>query len=170
MKSNSKFDKAIDFAMALALLSMVVVVFAQVFFRYALNFPLSWPEEFSRILIVWLSFIGGYIAMRENRHVGFNLLLEKLPGKLRAIVSMVAQVLVITFLFVFIKEGWGFAKTFADMPMPYTGIQTGKFVYSALPVSGLLMLLLCVRKLGNSWNDFKNLSSNVTANKEVINQ
>ena len=39
--------------MALAL--MVLVILAQVFFRYVLNNALAWPDEAARFLMLWMT-------------------------------------------------------------------------------------------------------------------
>lgn len=37
---------------------MIAVVFAQVILRYFFGMPLAWSDELSRLLLVWVSFIG----------------------------------------------------------------------------------------------------------------
>lgn len=141
-------DRGIDFALALLLVAMTLVVFLQVFFRYIVNAPLSWPEETARILIVWLSFVGGYMAMREDKHLGFGLLVEKLPANLQEIVGVLARAFVVVFLLVVVWQGYGFARDNAEIPMPYTDISTGLWVYSVFPIGGGLMLLQSLLDIG----------------------
>ena len=137
-------DQGVDFALALLLVAMTIVVFLQVFFRYVLNAPLSWPEETARIMIVWLSFVGGYMAMRENKHLGFGLLVEKLPAHLQDVVGASARAFVVVFLLVVVWQGVGFTRDNMDIPMPYTDISTGFWVYSVFPIGGGLMLFQSV--------------------------
>ena len=134
-------DHAVDAFLAALLLGMTLVVAIQVFFRYVVNSPLAWPEETARIMIVWLSFVGAYMAMRENKHIGFGLLVERLPAAGQAVVEIAAKLCMILFLLVMTVEGFAFAAKYADVPMPYTDVSTGLVVYSVFPVSGALMLL-----------------------------
>jgi len=145
-------DRGIDAILALILAVMTVIVFLQVFFRYVLNHPLSWPEETARIMIVWLSFLGAYVAMREKKHIGFNLLVKKLPLRWQAIVEIAGRILVVVFLLVVIKQGWFFAGKYLTMRMPYTGISVGWLVYSVFPASGLLMFIQAVIDLSRSFS------------------
>ena len=133
-------DRAIDFLLAVLLVAMATVVFIQVFFRYLLDSALPWPEETARIMIVWLSFLGAYMAMRERKHIGFSVLVEKLPPRSRAIVNLIGRLLVMGFLVVVVKEGVRFVREHVDIPMPYTDVSTGWVVYSVFPVAGALML------------------------------
>ena len=38
----------------------------QVFFRYVLNASLSWSEELTRLLFVWLTFLGFGLAAQRG--------------------------------------------------------------------------------------------------------
>lgn len=138
------FDDGIDLVLAVLLVAMTLVVFLQVFFRYVVNAPLSWPEEAARILIVWLSFVGAYMAMRENKHLGFGLLVEKLPVRMQKAVGVAGRISVVIFLLVVVREGYAFAASNIDVPMPYTDISTGIWVYSVFPIAGALMLVQSV--------------------------
>lgn len=143
-------DRGIDFALALLLVAMTLVVFLQVFFRYVVNAPLSWPEETARIMIVWLSFVGGYMAMREDKHLGFGLLVEKLPAHLQEMVRVLARAFVVVFLLVVVWQGYRFARDNVEIPMPYTDISTGLWVYSVFPIGGGLMLLQSLLDVGRA--------------------
>lgn len=138
---KQKLDKAVDFFTTILVLGMTVVVFISVFFRYVLNYPLSWSEEITRLMIVWLSFLGAYVAMRENKHIGFDVIVTKLPPGLQRSIYLAGQVLTAAFLLVVIWQGFIFSREFLDVTMPYTDIPIGWFAYSVFPVSGILMLI-----------------------------
>lgn len=52
----------------MALSVMVAVIILQVFFRYALNSSLPWPDEAARFLMLWMT---GLIAPSAYRWGGF---------------------------------------------------------------------------------------------------
>lgn len=146
-------DRCVDFFTAMLVLGMTVVVFISVFYRYVLNHPLSWTEEVTRLMIVWLSFVGAYVAMREKKHIGFDLFVAKMPKNARRTVFALGQILIAVFLFVVVWEGSIFAGEFLDVTMPYTNIPIGWFAYSVFPISGALMLMQTVIDFADS---FKN--------------
>jgi TRAP-type C4-dicarboxylate transport system permease small subunit len=150
-----RLDAAIDFVLAALLVAMTAVVFIQVFFRYVLNAALPWPEETARILIVWLSFLGAYMAMRERKHIGFSVLVDKLPLRSRAVVNLIGRLLVIGFLAVVVKEGVRFVQEHVDIPMPYTDVSTGWVVYSVFPVAGALMLFQSLMDIAEAVRDLR---------------
>ncbi len=140
-------DKGVDGTLALMLAVMTVVVFSQVFFRYVLRSPLSWPEETARVLVVWLSFLGGYMALREKRHIGFNLLVKKLPRRGKFVVEVIVFLLILVFLGVVVYQGTFFAYRSLNIRMPYTRISVGWLVYSVFPITGALMFVQTVLDL-----------------------
>jgi len=152
-------DKIIYFLASISLFSMTLVVFIQVFFRYIFNNPLPWPEETARILIVWLTFLGAYLALKENRHVGFTVLIKKLSSNLQTIIYLIGRILMMIFFTVIIVEGILFVKNSAHIPMTFTGISTGLVVYTVFPISGFLML---IQTFLDTIKYFQNIKSNKT--------
>jgi TRAP-type transport system small permease protein len=57
---------------------MVVLVFGNVFMRYALNSGFTISEELSRWLFVWMTFLGAVVALRDNGHLGTDMLVGRL--------------------------------------------------------------------------------------------
>lgn len=154
-------DAIMGWLLVLLMASMALVVFLQVFYRYVLNNPLPWPEEAARMAVVWLSFIGAYMAMRKDSHIGINLLVAKLPDVWQVYVGILGNLLVLWFLLVIVQQGIVMMVLTVGDPMPYTGISIGLWVYSVFPIAGFCMaldtaleiwdgLLLCRRGEGKS--------------------
>jgi len=87
-------------AIALCLALMVVLVFGNVVLRYAFNTGITLSEEVSRLLFVWLTFLGAIIAMREHGHLGVDTLVKRLPaaGKKACLVVSIVLMLYATWL------------------------------------------------------------------------
>lgn len=64
--------------MATFLALMVVLVFGNVFMRYALNSGITLSEELSRWLFVWMIFMGAIVALKEHGHLGTDMLVGRL--------------------------------------------------------------------------------------------
>lgn len=60
--------------------SMALIVAAQVFSRYLLNYSIFWSEELARFLLVWLSFLGASVAYRRGAHASIEVVYERLPA------------------------------------------------------------------------------------------
>ncbi|MGI9219086.1 MAG: TRAP transporter small permease [Hydrogenophaga sp.] len=73
------YCKALSVLMALSLVLMVVMVFGNVVMRYGFNSGLTLSEELSRWLFVWMTFLGGVVALNERAHLGTDSLISRLP-------------------------------------------------------------------------------------------
>lgn len=76
-----------------ALMFLVFVV--AIFFRYVLNYPLTWPYELSIILFIWTIMFGAGYAKREDSHVVFSVVYDRLSPKKQRISRIVAESIVL---------------------------------------------------------------------------
>ena len=75
---------------------MIAVVFAQVILRYFFGMPLAWSDELSRLLLVWVSFMGvTLVHYSDAGHPAVTFLVDKLPNAPREVVDAVLNVLLI---------------------------------------------------------------------------
>ena len=77
-KTIDLYCQLLSYLIAAALALMVVLVFGNVFMRYAFNSGFTLSEELSRWLFVWLTFMGAVVALRSNAHLGTDMLVGKL--------------------------------------------------------------------------------------------
>jgi TRAP-type transport system small permease protein len=75
------YCKFLSYLIAAMLALMVVLVFGNVFMRYAFNSGFTLSEELSRWLFVWMTFMGAVVALRSNGHLGTDMLVGKLGPK-----------------------------------------------------------------------------------------
>ncbi len=60
---------------------MSLITFGNVITRYFLKYSFAFTEEIVVSFFVWLTLLGTAIAFREQSHLGFTFLIERLPGK-----------------------------------------------------------------------------------------
>lgn len=89
LKTNKKtiFDKLNDFliafedySLALGMISISIVIFTNVISRYFFKVSLTWAEEFSRYVLIAITFIGVSSCARLDMHVSVDILSNKLSG------------------------------------------------------------------------------------------
>lgn len=131
------------------LVLMVVLVCLGVFFRYVLDASLAWYDEFASYLLVWLTFYGAVSASYHRRHIGFETFVARLMPATRKKLEIVAEFLVLGFQIVLLYYGWLLTRKMGDeTAVSVVWIKMG-WVYSVLPISGGLMLLVSVQRLLN---------------------
>lgn len=84
---NRRFTNVTAGVGAVALAADVLVVFASIFWRYALNEPVEWAEEVARALMVTIIFSGAATSMGKGGHIGVDLFLSWLPEHMRVYVA-----------------------------------------------------------------------------------
>jgi TRAP-type C4-dicarboxylate transport system permease small subunit len=129
------------------LAGLVVVVCLGVFFRYVLNASLVWYDEFASYLLVWLTFFGSVVAAYHKRHIGFELVVDKLAPRVRRVVDFVGEAAVLGFQFVLLYYGWILTQRMGDetaISLPWVKVS---WVTSVMPITGGLMLLISLIRL-----------------------
>ncbi len=64
---------------------MALVTFANILTRYLMRYSLAFTEEVVVSFFVWLTLLGTAIAFREQSHLGFSFLIERLPKNIQKI-------------------------------------------------------------------------------------
>ncbi len=57
-------------------------------------------EEFGRLSVVWLWLAAGTVVHRTDEHYRLSVVFDRLPGKIRAVLMTIADVIVLSFLIV----------------------------------------------------------------------
>jgi len=137
-------DRCINWFLALLMGAMVVVIAAQVWYRFVFNDPLSWSEEAGRYLFVWISFIGAAAGVRYQVHLGIDLMDKILsPVAYRVTVVMVNLIIQI-FLLVIIYWGFKILGVIQFQQSPSMHISM-RYPYMAVPTGAIFMLINSLR-------------------------
>lgn len=77
-KALNGFENVI---IATGVLSATFIIFMNVVMRHLFKSPIMWAEELTRYIMMWVTFIGASLCVRDNIHVKMDLLHIKLPYK-----------------------------------------------------------------------------------------
>ncbi|WP_323000325.1 TRAP transporter small permease [Castellaniella sp.] len=138
------FTKLLQCLIAVMLMIMVVLVFGNVVLRYGFNSGIIVSEEVSRMLFIWVTFLGSVLAMRENAHLGSNFVVNALGPKGRR-ASLLAGRLIMLYLCWLVFRG-ALTQTEINLSVaaPITGMSMGWFYSSGIVFSVLgALILLC---------------------------
>ncbi len=102
-------EVSLRFGRAVAILAialMVLAILIQVFFRYALNNPLPWPDEAARFAMLWMTGLIAPMAYRRGGFVAIDTVLRLLPERSAALLSLALLVISGLVLGIAIEIGW----------------------------------------------------------------
>ena len=133
------------------LVAMTLIVGWQVFLRYVLNWSNAWTELSSIIIMSWFIFLGAAVGVRENYHLGFDVLLYVLPPGSKKVLRTLSDLVVVAFSFGMIWYGIVLMRLQWQEVMPGLGI-SGSFRYMPLTGGGLLILLFSLERIVLRWS------------------
>ena len=91
MTARPLWQRAAECALALCLAVMAAAVFLNVVLRYGFGSGIAAGEELSRLLFVWMVFIGATAAYPLGEHMAFNALLRPLQHRSPRMLSLVTR-------------------------------------------------------------------------------
>ncbi|WP_297619602.1 TRAP transporter small permease subunit [uncultured Roseicyclus sp.] len=91
---------------ALCILLMVVIILAQVFFRYVIGLGLPWPEEASRFLMLWSAGLMIGTAYRRGGFVAIDLLVALAPRVIQHVLTLALFAVSLVVLWKAWQIGW----------------------------------------------------------------
>lgn len=113
---------------------MIAIIFLQVITRYVFFYSLPWSEELSRYLFVWMIFLGGNLAVRDNLQIRIDVLDHYVHGNGKKILrifqhlcSFIIAMILIYSSFKMVKNGFRQTSPAMQIPMAlvYLGIPVG---------------------------------------------
>lgn len=139
-KINGVIDKIYMTAAGLLFIVLIISSTLQVFTRYFLNSSLVGTEELARYCFVWMSLLGGSIAVGRWAHTSISVIYDRLPRIPQKSMYILLNVLILVLCYIFIKGGFTMMKVSALQSTPTLHIPKW-VVYLAVPLSGIGMAL-----------------------------
>ncbi|MDK2868551.1 MAG: C4-dicarboxylate transporter, DctQ subunit [Clostridiales bacterium] len=121
---------------------MLVVALVEVFRRYLFGLSFPWSEELIRYLIIWVSFLGGAVAYKEQNLVFFDMIVDRMHSKYKMVLLMLTN----TVSLIFVSYIFSYALRVINKPsivkQKSIGLQISMlYPYLAIPVGLGLMIL-----------------------------
>ena len=111
--------------------------------RSFLNHSFLWVSDISTICIVWMICMGMAVGVYKADHIFLELLVSKLPLKIRHIVSIFSQILILAFFVMLFITGIEMTLSKLSLIFPSTLISM-VWAYSALPAFAITAALYMI--------------------------
>ena len=138
------------------MVTMFALVFTNVVTRYGFGFSIAWAEEVSSFLMIWVTYLGAGLALRQGRHVAIELFQDMLPPSARHAVRILVGISILGFFgflayfgFQFVVFGWAQDTPVTLVPrgIPYLAIPFGALVL------GLHLILVFRDFVARQWEE-----------------
>jgi TRAP-type C4-dicarboxylate transport system permease small subunit len=140
------YCRLLDWAIALLLAVMVVLVFGNVVLRYAFNSGITVSEELSRWMFVWMTFLGAIVAIKEHGHLGTDMLVSRLGSTGKKVCLVAGQLLMLYATWLLFAGALAQARINYEVEAPVTGASVAIF-YASGVVFAVSAALLLAREL-----------------------
>jgi TRAP-type C4-dicarboxylate transport system permease small subunit len=88
-------EKILAFLLALTLLLAMVGGF---FFRYVLKSPLFWSDELAIFCLIWITFIGASMVLKEKTSPTITFLIDSVPKRFKKYFLIVSNIVLLAFV------------------------------------------------------------------------
>ena len=161
-------DRLIEIVAATALVAATLMILLNVFNRYVvlgwlrtgsensdvlvsvfefadnLFSPLSaTADEVPGLLLVWIAFLGAYLAYRKGGHISFDMIVEGFPDRLRRLTVVFTDGTVMVFLGILLFQSVRMIMVDGETEIETAEIAQGWFM-SIIPIAAVLLLLALV--------------------------
>lgn len=139
-KVNNVFDRVYMTVAGVLFIILICASFVQVVTRYVFNASLTGTEELARYCYIWMSLLGGSIAVGKWAHTSITVLYDLLPKVPKKLMFCFHNICVILLALIFIFGGIKMMQVSGNQTTPSLHLPKS-IIYLAVPVTGVGMIL-----------------------------
>jgi len=145
-KFLDKVFKVIDYVMGIMIALMIGFVFLNVVLRTGFNSGLSWSEELSRYLFLFITYIGAIGAMRDNTHLGMDTVIRRVPKAGKKIAYVFSQLMIMAIMLILTNGSFKMSSQNVNARAAATGIPLS-IIYEIGMVTGICIAVICIANI-----------------------
>ena len=145
-KVNKIIATTLDWAIGLTVAIIVVVLFVGVVLRYVFSHALFWSEEISVLAMIWMTFLGGVILVREDKNVIITVFADLFKQKTQKRIKIFSDFLVLIILIVMLCLSWKLTDKLAFSTTPALRLSEAWFGWSMI-IGFALMLYYQIQRV-----------------------
>ena len=135
---------------------IVFVIVSEVFRRFVLSYSSAWGEEGARYAFIYLGWVGAAYAVKERAHIRFDILLNRIPARLRPLLFAFTEVCTIVFALIALRWSMHAIGTLMEFgaTTPVLRVQKAWFE-AAVPIGCALIVLRSLQRLVSDVADWR---------------
>jgi C4-dicarboxylate transporter, DctQ subunit len=142
-------NKTEEAVISLLLVSMTLLVFADVVMRFVFNSGLLWSQELTLYLSAWFVLFGASYGLKVGAHIGVDAFIQKLTPLYQRIFSSIAVLLSLVYCGLFIYGSWIYLAKMKKIQIELEDIPIQLWIAQSILVIGLVFL--SIRLLALLW-------------------
>ena len=164
VKAVNKLMKGVEFIVTVLFAVSVILVIAQVFWRYVLGDPITWTNQISRALFVWMTYLGIPVLFSRNILMSFDLLQEKVKCASNIFLRVGLRVIGLFFCICWFIFSWELCSKSVGLVFPGIAIPKNA-LYGAQNVCCVLLFIVQVSQIVELLGGLKTIKNGKEANE-----
>jgi TRAP-type C4-dicarboxylate transport system permease small subunit len=135
---------------------IVIVIFMEVFRRFALSYSSIWAEEIARYAFIYVSWIGASAAIKERAHIRIDLILPVVGDRWRAVILIIGDL--ITIVLAVLAFWWSLESVLVSLKFGSVthGLRISlAWFLAAVPLGFAMMLVRLVQSIIRDVSDLR---------------
>ena len=145
-KSLRVVERALEWLIAFLVIALVVIVASQFVDRHFITLPMAAPDAYARILLVWLTFVGFALAVKNGLNIRVDLIDAHLPKAVQRVLEYVFDVMMLVLTGIIGINGWRLVEIGHDQERLGTGMSEA-WPSAALFVTCILLALFLLLRI-----------------------
>ena len=140
----NRISRSLEFLLECILLLLMVgltaiVVIAVIYRKF--DASLSWYDEVASVLLAWITYYGGALAVLKRKHIGFDNVLLSIRMPVRMYVTWFAEAVFIGFFVLLAWAGWQVLLVLQGDTLVSLNWVPVQFTQSVIPIGAVLFIV-----------------------------
>ena len=141
MARLSRFlESILEIILMLLMVGLTAIVVIAVVYR-KLDASLSWYDEVASVVLSWITYYGGALAVIKRKHIGFDSVLLSIAMPLRYYLAIFAELVFIAFFVLLAWAGWQVLLVLEGDTLVSLRWVPVTFTQSVIPIGAFLFIL-----------------------------
>lgn len=134
------YNKAEEVFIVAGIAAMAIILFLQVVLRFIFSDPWVWAEEVSKIIFIWVSWLGISMGQRHGEHIKVTMVTDRLKGNTQKIVLVLANIFSLVIVVFFLYYGIIVTSNIMTIGSVTAALKIPRWlIYLSVPVSCFAM-------------------------------
>jgi len=124
---------------------MLISTFVAIISRYVFHYAIIWSPEVCRFLYIYIIFIGTFLGIKQNTHIGLDIVVDHMPNKVKMVVEISRNLIMMVFFIFLSYLGFKFSIIGMSQMTLTLGISKG-WIYLVIPIGAVFMFISIFQK------------------------
>jgi TRAP-type C4-dicarboxylate transport system permease small subunit len=138
--------RRLEWVSGVLFLTLFFLNLLRIVLRYTLGMAWVWEPDVSRLIFIWLVFLGAAVLYVYQGHLAVDFFVSRLSTSNREHLRLVADLLTTVFLIILVLKGIEVTRVRMRIPFDTWDFPTG-YAYAAIPICGGMMIFVTLARM-----------------------